>query len=218
MCGRFININKLSKLKKFFEINVNPSFNYSQSYNIAPSQNSLAISLENDFKFKNFNWGIDFFDKINNKVVKIINSRIETINNKIIFKESFFKKRCIIPTNGYYEWLNKNGKKLPFFIHIANLNTFFFAGIWKESINENNKLNNFSIITKNANKSICSIHNRMPIILSYNEAINYLENQYSYKELSSHSELENDIEYYQVSKIVNYPKNNSKLCIQKNNY
>ena len=53
MCGRFININKINKLKKIFDIKqYNESLEDTLSYNIAPSNNVNIIKerhKENQF-------------------------------------------------------------------------------------------------------------------------------------------------------------------------
>ena len=57
------------------------------------------------------NWGFSFIDNKTNSKKNIINSRIETIKNKILFKDSFFYRKCLIPLNGYYEWGLKDNIK-----------------------------------------------------------------------------------------------------------
>ena len=62
------------------------------SYNIAPSQEANVILKNKDLVTENINWGIKFFDKKNNQIRQIINSRLETINKKTLFKDSYIKK------------------------------------------------------------------------------------------------------------------------------
>ena len=116
MCGRFINLNSNKKLKNIFEINDNKDLENIQSYNIAPSQESIIII--NDNKIETANWGFKFIDKENQKESLVINSRLETITDKVFFKDSFLKRKCLIPANGYYEWYKNNNIKKPYFIHI----------------------------------------------------------------------------------------------------
>ena len=119
-------------------------------------------------------WGFSFYEEQYNLKKNIINSRLETIKEKILFKESFYKRRCIIPANGYYEWKHEKNFKQPFFINANELQTIFFAGIWSFDKSYAKKIKNFSIITKSAIDSIKHIHNRMPVIFSIEEAKNYL--------------------------------------------
>ena len=216
MCGRFINLIKTNTLKKIF--NIRSTINSDLvSYNISPSKNSCIVFKDKDI---NLNldigkWGYSFIDKNKNQEKNIINSRIETIDNKILFKESYNKRKCIIPSNGYYEWSMMNQQKIPFFIHIPVSEPMFLAGIWKYNDFKKDKNKVFSIITKNSNQNIKKIHHRMPVILSIEEAENFLNsNDSSFLNSNFSSSLESELDFYAVSKFVNYPINNSKECIK----
>ena len=63
MCGRFINLNRIDKLNKIFEINESKNVENAISYNIAPSQSSIIIINSKFFKIEKADWGIKFFDK-----------------------------------------------------------------------------------------------------------------------------------------------------------
>lgn len=215
MCGRFVSINNINRIKKIFEIN--EPLNISEdiiSYNIAPSQNVNVVINNKGLNIETINWGIQFLDKKNNQLRTVINSRLETVHERILFKESFTKKRCIIPANGYYEWQLKNGIKTPYFIQIPSLETIYFAGLWKYSKVTKSLKKNFSILTKKANDLINNIHNRMPVVLNMNEAINYINNSENFLLTNFVSEVEKDFDFFAVSKTVNSPKNNSIDCIQ----
>ena len=140
---------------------------------------------------------------------------METITTKILFKESFYKKRCVVPANGWFEWSIKNEIKNPYFIEISVQETIYFAGIWKYSNINSKTEKTFSIITKSSNNILQNIHNRMPVILSINEAMDYMEDKTgNYLTNKFSSEIEKDLNYYPVSKFVNSTVNNSKICIK----
>ena len=215
MCGRFVNITKINKLKKILDIK--DTFNTLGdiiSYNIAPSTDVNVILKNGNLTIESINWGIQFIDKVNNQINTVINSRIETVKEKILFKESFLKRRCLIPANGYYEWQYNNGVKIPYFIQLPTLETFYFAGLWKYSNITKSVKKNFSILTKKANNLINSIHHRMPIILNIDEGISYIEQEQNLLEKNFISKIEEDLDFYSVSKIVNSPKNNTIECVQ----
>ena len=117
MCGRFVSIEKKENISKFF-----PSskiLNYSnKNFNISPS-NLVNVVYKNkdNFFINHFFWSFSFFNKQNNITQYVINSRIETISSKLLFKESFLNRKCLIVSNGYFEW-----KKL---ITLSNLFLFF---------------------------------------------------------------------------------------------
>jgi putative SOS response-associated peptidase YedK len=152
-------------------------------------------------------------DKIKKK--NIINSRLETIQKKILFKDTFEKRRCVIPANGYYEWSIKDNVKNPYFINIPDKEMIYFAGIWKYFNFNKSSLKVFSIITKPANLQLKEIHNRMPVTLSTDESKDYLDhNKSNYLTNNVKSNLEEYFEFFKISKFVNNPINNSSECIK----
>ena len=215
MCGRFVNLNKIDKLNKIFEINESENVENGISYNIAPSQSTIIITNSKFFKIEKANWGMKFFDKRQNQEKNIINSRLETIQKKILFKESFEKRRCVIPANGYYEWSVKDNIKIPYFINIPDKEMIYFAGIWKYLNFKKSSMKVFSIITKPSNSLLKEIHNRMPVTLSTEESKDYLDhNNSNYLSNNDQSILEEYFEFFKISKFVNNPINNSSECIK----
>lgn len=215
MCGRFISLTKQSVLKKKFNIK-DVDFDNLISYNIAPSQKSNIIFKNKNISLDQASWGYSFFDKKENIEKNIINSRLETINKKILFKDSYYNRKCIIPLNGYYEWSIIDNKKIPFFINIPESEPMYMAGIWKY-INYNlNYKKVFTVITKSANKNLSKIHNRMPVLLSFEEIFFYLEDKdSSFLNKKFVSDIESDLDFYSVSNYVNNPLNNSEECIKQ---
>ena len=215
MCGRFVNITNISKLKRIFEIEapINTKRDII-SYNIAPSQDVNIILHDKHLTIESVNWGIKFIDKINNQIRIVINSRLETVEEKILFKESFYKRKCLIPANGYYEWQFRNGIKNPYFIQVPTLETIYFAGLWKYSDITKSFKKNFSILTKKSNDLINDIHQRMPVLLNAEEAINYIDQTQDFMQTNFVSKIEDDLDFISVSKFVNSPKNNSIECVQ----
>ena len=157
MCGRFASYKNLNKLKNIFNI-TNSDFNITQSYNISPGQN---VNIILSYKLENYllesNWGYTFINSNTQNKQMVINSRIETINSKLLFKDSFLKRKCIIPANGYFEWSQKEGEKKPYLIKLDDGELIYFAGVWRKEKYNDDKRRVFSIITKAANKKICNI-------------------------------------------------------------
>jgi len=214
MCGRFINLTGINSIKKIFNIDSSLNFNL-LSFNISPSQNCHIIFKKNDLKIDVAKWGYIFNDSKTNQEKNAINSRLETIANKILFKESYYERKCIIPLNGYFEWSIKDNKKTPFFIHLPPSEPMYLAGIWKYNDYKINTHKVFTVITKNANKHIGEIHHRMPIVLSRYEAEEFLyDDNSSLLSKSFTSSIESELDFFPVSKFVNNPLNNSKECIE----
>ena len=211
MCGRFASYKNLNKLKNIFNI-TNFDFNITQSYNISPGQNVKIIL---SYKLENYllesNWGYTFINSNNQNKQIVINSRIETINSKLLFKDSFLKRKCIIPANGYFEWSQKEEQKKPYLIKLGDGELIYFAGVWRKEKYNDDKRRVFSIITKAANKKINAIHHRMPVVLNANNAQDYLETKDNNLIFDNFEDV--DLNFSEVSKYVNNPKNNDEKCI-----
>ena len=215
MCGRFASYKNLNKLKNIFNI-CNSDFSTTKSYNISPGQD---VNIVLNYKFDNFllssNWGYNFINSNTKKNQSVINSRIETINSKLLFKDSFLKRKCIIPANGYFEWSEKEGEKKPYYIQLGDGELIYFAGVWRKEKYNNDKRRVFSIITKAANSNVNKIHHRMPLVLNANAAQDYLELKDDNLNLNNFEDI--DLKFTEVSKYVNSPKNNDEKCITRIN-
>ena len=211
MCGRFASYKNLNKLKNIFDV-INSDFNITQSYNVSPGQD---VNIILSYKFENYllssNWGYNFINSKTQNNQSVINSRIETINSKLLFKDSFLKRKCIIPANGYFEWSQQEGEKKPYFIQLGAGELIYLAGVWRKEKYNDDKRRVFSIITKAANSKINKIHHRMPVVLNTNNAQDYLETKDNDLIFNNYEDV--DLNITEVSKHVNNPKNNDEKCI-----
>ena len=215
MCGRFVSTEKIENIQKLFPSS--KKLNYSnKSFNISPTNLINVIYKYNkNIYIDHLFWSFSFINQQNYATQFVINARIETIVSKYLFKESFIKRRCLIISNGYFEWKKNGNIKQPYFISIPKNELMFFGGIWRQEIKNNLKTNVACIITKEANNNLSEIHSRMPLILSYDEGLNFLnDNDNNFLE-NNKSIVEDDIDYFPVSKIVNNPKNNNENCINE---
>lgn len=184
MCGRYsLNKSKI-QLEERFQAEMLPDFD--PRYNIAPTQLVPVITSQSPKGFSFFYWGItpDFGQ---NKPVaqKLINARAETVKEKISFKSSFEKRRCIIPADGFFEW-KKLGKKtkIPYRFTLKDDELFAFAGIWEEYETVNGESQHtFLILTTSPNKIVEDVHDRMPLILNKNMEKKWLDSYTSEAEL-----------------------------------
>jgi len=144
-----------------------------------------AITTEEPGEFVPLHWGlIPYWVKDEKSAaeirVKTMNARSETIDEKPSFRESFKKRRCLIPVQGFFEWHELGGKKYPFYIHLKNEQPFALAGIYDKWVNKETGeiINSFSIVTTAANPLMEKIHNskkRMPVILPAHSESKWLD-------------------------------------------
>lgn len=142
-----------------------------------------------------FNWGVIPFwtkDEKNAEEIKrmTLNARADTIFEKPSFREPIMKKRCIIPSTGYFEWRHEGKKKIPYFIFLKDEPIFSMAGIYDSWLDKKTGevKQTFSIITTDANPLTDYIHNtkhRMPAILLKEEENRWLDSSLSKTEIDS---------------------------------
>jgi putative SOS response-associated peptidase YedK len=162
MCGRF-TLKSPGRLKfdHFNRANLPPLL---PRYNIAPSQNVLAIVQRGDEQEAALlQWSL--IPSWSKDAKGFINARAETIANKRSFSESFERRRCLIPADGFYEWQRSGKIAQPYYFQMQDEEPFAFAGIWDTWRTEEKSIQSCAIITTTANELLASIHDRMPVIL-----------------------------------------------------
>lgn len=222
MCGRFTLTASLKEIAIRFEtIFTFQEEDYAQSFNIAPSQSILAVindGIRNRLGY--LRWGlIPPWAKDMSIGYKLINARAETVTEKPSFKNAFMKKRCLIIADSFYEWKRKEKDKIPMRIRLKSGELFAMAGIWEQwNTEEGKSIFSCSIITTEANDFMKPLHDRMPVILKKDDEKIWLN-----KSLTDPEELikllrpydGSLMEAYEVSPLVNSPKNNSVQLIQR---
>lgn len=222
MCGRFTLFATYADLLEYVEAEqAIPENEYTSHYNIAPSQQILAV-INNGTKNRlgYLKWGlIPDWAKDDKQAAKLMNARAETVHEKPSFRESFLKRRCVIPMNGYYEWTEAYGEKSPIYVHPEDETLLLAAGIWSSwAAPSGEKVFTCSIITTDATSQITPVHHWMPVFLSKGEMHDWLNpNETSIEKLRTliTTDFVDTLEIFQVSKDVNSPKNDSAELIQR---
>ena len=210
MCGRYVNKNSFEDIEKLFQADLiqSPSISIQPSYNICPTQYSpVVVSADEKYQMKNMHWGlIPSWSKDSKFATNLINARIETVQEKPSFKGLTNASRCIIIASGYYEWVQTDSGKQPYYIH-GEHDVLPIAGLWTRW----KDIKSFTIITKSANSNISNIHHRMPLIIEQNHIKSFLD--HSIKFDSSYNNQDIRLRYHKVSKLVNKPVKNDISCI-----
>ena len=108
-------------------------------------------------------WGL--VPSWSNEPKGIINARCETLDQKPSFGESFERRRCLIPADGFYEWKRSGKSKQPYYFQLQDESLFYFAGIWDQWRRGDESITSCAIITTTPNELLETIHDRMPVIL-----------------------------------------------------
>ena len=129
-------------------------------------------------------WG--FTSKASSK--PIINCRIETAEQKSLWRDSWRTRRCVIPASWYYEWgvsptaegyntfrQQRDIKKTRFTIQPAGAGIAFLAGLYRYEEHNGKQIPMFSVITREAVEPVRSIHDRMPLMLRQEDVRDWVQ-------------------------------------------
>jgi putative SOS response-associated peptidase YedK len=182
MCGRFLVsytyqelLSYLSDVYAIEDPAIDEGF---PRYNIAPTQNVVAVLFDGTrYRAGMLRWGlVPHWAKDQGIGAKLINARSETVREKPAFRDSVRTKRCVILADGFYEWKRTTTGKQPMLIRRTDERLYAMAGLW--SVNRNvakTPLYTATILTTSANALMADIHERMPVILTEEDAMRWLD-------------------------------------------
>lgn len=169
MCGRFVQVERPEFYAEHFRADFVRSETITPSWNVAPTMNVYAVAQhDGDRVLTSLRWGlVPFWAKDRKIGSRAINARIETAMQKPMFKDSFAKRRCLIPVDGFYEWQKKEKGKLPHFIHSTDGKPLSVAGLWSSwrDPETDERLLTCTILTGEPNSLVRPIHDRMPVVI-----------------------------------------------------
>lgn len=200
MCGRY-TARKPKDIFKALRVPVSQLGLFSARYNIAPSQRLPIIRATGERAASIASWGFKAGDKL------LINARSETAAKLPTFRDAYLKKRCFVPVDGFYEWKATGSGKQPFLFERRGGQPFAFAGLWRDGEDGEE----FVILTTAANELVSPIHERMPCMLTPEDAERWLAEP-SANLLRSFPAL--DMEVHPVSKRVNNMRVDDPTCAE----
>jgi putative SOS response-associated peptidase YedK len=200
MCGRFTLRTPATVLIEQFDLDVRAERQLdflAPRSNIAPTQDIVVVrSGANGGRrtASTIRWGlVPPWSKELSSGAPMINARAETLAEKPAFRNSFRRRRCLIPADGFYEWQKPvdgtKGKKQAFWIHRPDGRPFAFAGLWdvwcgasvgkvasqgelfpdsssQGAAGSGLTIESCTIVTTAANAALRELHDRMPVILA----------------------------------------------------
>lgn len=218
MCGRYTLVKPIRSIVTHFKAKTR-QHDFKERYNIAPSQIVPIIIQDDGYRRICFlRWGlIPHWAKDESVGMKTINARAETISEKPSFSDSFKNKRCLVPADGFFEWARNTKEKFPKYINLKSNELFGMAGLWAEWNRNGESFKTFSIVTTKANDLLGKVHHRMPVILSSQNYLKWLNPDTSSNQLKSlllpfPSER---MKIRSISKFVNSAKNDSPDCLNR---
>ncbi|MEO3749235.1 SOS response-associated peptidase [Streptomyces sp. B6B3] len=161
MCGRYAASRRPEDLAGLFDIE---RWDHEQAlapdWNVAPTKDVYAV-LERPLKdagagpepvrqLRVLRWGlVPSWAKSPEMGAKMINARAETVHEKPAYRRPFATRRCLIPADGYFEWVTgraerveeekgkrKRPRKQPYFVTPVDGSVMAMAGLyefWRDS-------------------------------------------------------------------------------------
>jgi putative SOS response-associated peptidase YedK len=166
MCGRYVIKSSPEAIRALFGYSEQP--NFPPRYNIAPTQPVPVVRLaEGRRSFALVRWGlIPAWVKDPRTFTLLINARGESVLDKPAFRNAMRRRRCLFPTDGFYEWRQEGKAKRPFFVRPKAGGPMAFAGLWETWMGPNGEeTETGAIVTTRANRTLAAIHDRMPVIV-----------------------------------------------------
>lgn len=194
MCARFSLYATPDQIARLLDIEV-PEVE--PHYNLAPTNMLLgAIERDGHRELRQFRWGlIPSWAKDMSVGTKMINARAEGLLDRGSFKNAFFKRRCVLPANGFFEWKHeeieeevpvkstkapslfeefqierpktrKRTLKQPYFLGMKSGEPFALAGLYEYWRDpQGEKVRSCTIVTTEPNALVAPLHDRMPVII-----------------------------------------------------
>jgi putative SOS response-associated peptidase YedK len=173
MCGRYVIFSTPEAIRALFRYGEQP--NFPPRYNVAPTQPIPVVRLvDGKRSFALMRWGLlPSWVEDPKDFPLLINARGESVLEKPAFRNAMRRRRCLIPTDGFYEWPAgaAAGPKQPYLVRAkagqGGAPPLAFAGLWETWTGPNGEeLDTAAIVTTDANPTLAAIHPRMPVFIA----------------------------------------------------
>lgn len=221
MCGRFVQQHDAAFYADAFQVETIRTESLPGSFNVAPTDHVYAVAEHDGERLLgSFRWGlVPHWAKDIKIGARNINARSETAADKPTFRDSFLKRRCLIPADGFYEWQRLPKGKLPHYIYRADTKPLALAGLWSSWKDPETEewIRTCTILTGSPNGLVAEIHDRMPVVLPEDAWADWLDrdnNDRGYLESLLTTFPAEAMAEHPVSTLVNKVANNFADCIE----
>ncbi len=169
MCGRYASTRSAAELSALFEALDETADELSPDYNVAPTDPVPIVRRSARTPSSVLcvaRWGlVPPWARDASGAARMINARAETVATSRVFARPFAERRCLVPADGWYEWLRRVDGKQPYFMTRGAADVLAFAGVWSTWSTGSTRLLTFSVLTLPAEGDLAMVHNRMPLVL-----------------------------------------------------
>lgn len=164
MCGRFTLAAPAEELVEVFSVPL-PDFDVRPRWNVAPGQDALVVGEDRrGRRMGRLRWGLIPAGAPEARQPHV-NARAETVARTPAFREPFLRRRCLVPADGFYEWMRGAGGS-PVLFRPAAGGVLALAAVWDHWEAEGQPpRDGFAVVTVAANGDVSPVHDRMPALI-----------------------------------------------------
>lgn len=220
MCGRYTRMYtwaELVAIMRFLPFVYSDADPVEPAFNFAPTQRSPVIVAGGEgAEARRMAWGLlPSWAKDTKLAYSTINARLESVAEKPAFRGAWRQRRALVPLSGYFEWPVIDGKKRPHYIRHASEPVLMAGGLWESRPDgQGGTLETFSIVTKDADPVIASVHDRMPLFLSPEVFRDWLHGSADDAMAIAHSAPEPALAFHEVDAAVGNVRNQGPQLIE----
>jgi putative SOS response-associated peptidase YedK len=182
MCGRFALGTPIEELANAIQSEpLSPLTPFTPSWNIAPThwvpvvtENGIQRSSSAPRHMRLMRWGLrPNWSKPSTHEPN--NARAETVDQKPMFKRAWTNRRCVVPADGWFEWMTTVQGKVPWYHYRINGGPCWLGGIWESwSSTDGDHVESFALLTVDSNEDVREVHHRMPLVLEEHQISDFL--------------------------------------------
>jgi putative SOS response-associated peptidase YedK len=173
MCGRYATTRTALDLSTLFDAVDETGDGLVPDYNVAPTDPVPIVRISQRAGgrvLSTARWGlVPPWSTDTRGAARMINARAETAATARAYAPSFARRRCLVPADGWYEWLRRpDGGRQPYFMTPRTGEVLAFAGlwsVWSGGAEPTDGVRTFSILTTAALGDLALVHDRMPLLL-----------------------------------------------------
>ncbi|MEN3613978.1 SOS response-associated peptidase [Plantactinospora sp. ZYX-F-223] len=169
MCGRYATTRSAADLSALFEAFDETGGRLAADYNVAPTDPVPIVRVCADSGGSLLSvarWGLlPHWAKDTRGAARMINARAETVATTRAYAHAFARRRCLVPADGWYEWVRQDGGKQAYFMTPRDGGVLAFAGLWSVWHGAGDPLLTTSVVTTAALGELALVHDRMPLLL-----------------------------------------------------
>ncbi|MDS0298930.1 SOS response-associated peptidase [Halogeometricum sp. S1BR25-6] len=230
MCGRYSLFTPAEELEARFDAAFETPPD--PRYNCAPGQELPVVANDDPDAFRSLTWGL-VPSWADDRSGGVINARAETVREKPSFREAFERRRCLVPADGFYEWVSTESGKQPYRVAFEDDRPFAMAGLWERWKPEQTQtglgdfagggsaedaeaevLETFAVVTAEPNDLVSDLHHRMSVILAPEEEETWLRGDGEEAASLLDTFPDREMRAYPVSTRVNSPANDDADIVE----